>query len=586
MEIMQFIPQTPSPAIPDAGLLVSDKAGNVPRRTPPVSSAFAALFREMAAPSPPGVATAEVVGKSGLPAAAQDEAPVAAKPEKKEAETEESPSSAANESPLPMMLVANGIPTQMQSRNVAAQAEPVGTMAVSEGAGPGATVAQHGVLVKADEEMLSAVLSAAKPASLTPQPAMATRDASSANLQQQSNHVPAAAQPLVVAPPQVGDNQGLPDTVHSPAKPDVAPAILSKGGNAPPGAGESLAGDAKLQDLSGNRPPLPETVQVVASLAETTSPQQVNVDAAGQTPPSQTTVTATPAQPTVAPALQDMGGDAGKVQMPAITASSVTKEPEANQQQLAIQSRPATVTTAKSAQEKGVHQVRNDLQGAAELPEAKKADSTATAPDPAKVEIVFQEPSSRKEFSEGENKGGSGMNEKMPGTLHNGAVTDAPKNFAVPEPQPKTEAARSALSESIMTQVKEGLAAHDAKGQNHITISLKPAELGELKINVSMVDHRLKVEVVAENRMVKDVLMGNLDTLKENLSRQNLTMDRFDVQTGVGHGFNQSFGDEKWAPLNQSYKNFTSMTGPVDEGEEQGAGYLTAATNSLVDVRF
>lgn len=609
MEIMQTIPQSPPLALPDAGLMTSDKTGNVPGRTPSGSSAFSALLREMASSSPLGMAMEKLTGKSGM-ATAQEEAADASKPGKKEPETEESPSSAANEPTLPMMIAANGmpmavasiLPTQMQPRNMAARTEPVGTTAVVEGLNPAATVAQQQEgFVKTDEEMVlpDGVLSAAKPALLTPQPSMAGKDASPAIISlQPSNSMSAtgqlvsAAQPVMVAPtlPQGADNHELPDTVHPSAKQDVTAAIMPKVENVAAAPGEPVAGDAKPLPLSSNRPAFPETVQFVAKAPETTSLQQVNVNAAGQTAPSQLTLTATPAQPTAASALQGSGGNAGEVQIPVITELSVTTQPDTNQQQSPAQSPSDPVVNAKSAQGKAVHQARYEanqhLRGAVEPPEAKSADSIVTALDPAEVEVVFQEPSSRKESFDGENSGRSGMNEKMPGTLHNGAVTDASKNFSVPEPQPKTEGTKTALSESILAQVKDGVAAHDAKGHSQITISLKPAELGELKINVSMVDQRLKVEVVAENRMVKDALMSNLDSLKEALQKQNFTMDKFDVQTGVGHGFNQSFGDEKWMPRNQSHKNFTNMAGPIDEGVEQRVSYLTTGNNSLVDVRF
>lgn len=617
MEIMQTIPQSPPSALAGAGLMTSDKTDHVPVRTPSGSSAFAALLRAMASSSPLGMAMEEVPGKSGMQAAVQEEAAVASSPGKKESETEESPSSAADGLPLPMMVAVNGmpmavasiLPTQMQPQDMAARTEPVETTAVAERLNPAAKVVQQqGVFVKTDGAMVlsEGVVSAAKPTQLTQQASMANRDASSADiLLQQSNPVPATeqlvsvAQPAMVVQklPQLTDNHELPDTVHPSAKPDVIPAITPKVENVAAAPGEPVVIDAKPLPQSSSHPAFPETVQFVAKAPETTSPQQVNVNAAGQTAPSQPLLTATPAQPTATPAqptaasaLQGSGNNAGEIQMPVITELSATKQPETKQQQSPAQPPADPVVIAKAVQEKAVQKVHYEanqhLHTAAEPPVAKSADPIATALDPAKVEVVFQEPSSRKEFFEGENSGRSGMNEKMPGALHNGAVTDLSKNFSVPELQPKTEGTKTALSESILAQIKDGVAAHDARGHNQITISLKPAELGELKINVSMVDQRLKVEVVAENRMVKDVLMSNLDNLKESLLKQNLTMDKFDVQTGVGHGFNQSSGDEKWVPRNQSHKNFTSVVGPIDEGAEQRVGYLTTGNNSLVDVRF
>ncbi|WP_054697470.1 flagellar hook-length control protein FliK [Geotalea toluenoxydans] len=117
-------------------------------------------------------------------------------------------------------------------------------------------------------------------------------------------------------------------------------------------------------------------------------------------------------------------------------------------------------------------------------------------------------------------------------------------------------------------------------------MTLNPAELGELKINVSMEGQRLKVEVVAENAMVRDVLMANIDTLKESLSKQNVTMERFNVSTGGNYGFSQQSGGEKWVPQNRSYNNYAAMGGTFAEGEEKRVSYLTGTGQGLVDVRF
>lgn len=100
------------------------------------------------------------------------------------------------------------------------------------------------------------------------------------------------------------------------------------------------------------------------------------------------------------------------------------------------------------------------------------------------------------------------------------------------------------FSEHIHRQVREKLESGDyASNKGDITLKLHPEELGELKINLRMEDQRLKVEIVTENRAVKEALMQNLDTLKETLSRQNITMDRFNVSTDLREGFQQGSRD-------------------------------------------
>ncbi|WP_136524420.1 flagellar hook-length control protein FliK [Geomonas ferrireducens] len=148
----------------------------------------------------------------------------------------------------------------------------------------------------------------------------------------------------------------------------------------------------------------------------------------------------------------------------------------------------------------------------------------------------------------------------------------------------KQAQARSLLHESILAQVKEGVVTHDGKGNGQMSIRLNPGELGELKIQVRMENNRLNVEVQADNRMVKDLLLGNLDSLKEALSGKNLTMDGFNVSTGGG-GFNGPLNEERGNQKQQQPQRFARGAG-YDGQDAPRVNYLTAEVNSLLDVRF
>ncbi|NTV85066.1 MAG: flagellar hook-length control protein FliK, partial [Bacteroidales bacterium] len=95
-----------------------------------------------------------------------------------------------------------------------------------------------------------------------------------------------------------------------------------------------------------------------------------------------------------------------------------------------------------------------------------------------------------------------------------------------------TEGGGNVSSEQILDQVRSRLAEHRIDPDNgQVTLRLHPQELGELKISVRMDDQRLRVEIVAENRTVKDALMQNIASLKVALARLNLEVKRFNVTT-------------------------------------------------------
>ncbi|SNB47056.1 flagellar hook-length control protein FliK [Geobacter sp. DSM 9736] len=141
--------------------------------------------------------------------------------------------------------------------------------------------------------------------------------------------------------------------------------------------------------------------------------------------------------------------------------------------------------------------------------------------------------------------------------------------------------------EQIMAQVKEQLEFQPmTKDQGEVTLKLRPAELGELKIRLQMADQVLKVEIVAQNQTVKDALMQNMDTLRETLSRQNITMDRFAVSTG-GQGPEQGFREGKRTGRTRSYPSLNAATGVAGADDAPTvATHWKARGSSLIDLRL
>ena len=124
---------------------------------------------------------------------------------------------------------------------------------------------------------------------------------------------------------------------------------------------------------------------------------------------------------------------------------------------------------------------------------------------------------------------------------------NSPTLSAKPGP---TEPARQDVPEQVMHQVKERLVQHDVKqGSQQITLTLSPDSLGELKMNLNLQGQKLSVEIVTENRTVRDAIIQHTDSLKESLARQNITMESFDVTTGGKGSGNQGQNQSAWSEL-------------------------------------
>ena len=153
--------------------------------------------------------------------------------------------------------------------------------------------------------------------------------------------------------------------------------------------------------------------------------------------------------------------------------------------------------------------------------------------------------------------------------------------------QLQPENARIPVQEHIMNQVKEKLAQYEpASRAETITMKLNPGELGELKINMRMEDMRLKVDIVAQNQMVKDTIMQNVDSLRDMMSKQNITIDRFDVSTGGGQGSNQAFREGRNAAGSMPYIPYNVTPASGEEITVQKTGYWDSNDNQLVNLRF
>ncbi|RNC70717.1 MAG: flagellar hook-length control protein FliK [Desulfuromonadales bacterium] len=224
---------------------------------------------------------------------------------------------------------------------------------------------------------------------------------------------------------------------------------------------------------------------------------------------------------------------------------------------------------------------------------AETAGQTETAPlagvKPQEVEVVIGSGAEERQSAGEQGKGGGQTADTK--ALAAPVQSDAVKSF---EPTlqgtTKTEHQSShGLRDSIMAQVKEGIAHREPSGNGQIAIRLNPAELGELRINVQVVDQHVKVEVLAANSQVRDILLGNLDSLKENFSRQNLTMTGFDVSTGTGQGFDQFFREGRATGQGTTKTLYTQ--GMMEEDETTAVQavesfYYTDRRDSILDVRL
>jgi len=201
----------------------------------------------------------------------------------------------------------------------------------------------------------------------------------------------------------------------------------------------------------------------------------------------------------------------------------------------------------------------------------------------------------------GENKSGSNENETPEGGAggnfqphvftHQVKTGDPVTASSAPTAVPNSAAQTATVPEQVVHQVRERFVTHETKpGSEQIVLRLNPEHLGELKVNLNLEGQRLKVEIVAENRMVRDSLMQHTEALKESLSRQNITMDSFEVTTG-GNGSAESGRNQgAWRELAQQRQHNTWMPDGGYRLAQQVspalAAYQAKSEHTMVDLHF
>lgn len=145
--------------------------------------------------------------------------------------------------------------------------------------------------------------------------------------------------------------------------------------------------------------------------------------------------------------------------------------------------------------------------------------------------------------------------------------------------------------EQVARQVFERLGTHEFKqGSDQISLRLSPEHLGNVQLNLRMEEQGLKLEIITEQRGVREALLRQGDELKETLARQNIRIDSFDVSTGNLGG--QSQQQREWRQMNAEQRMYHAQhTSAARGGAEiqdslQGVQYFAPQYQSTIDVRF
>ena|GEM_PF-6378229 len=88
------------------------------------------------------------------------------------------------------------------------------------------------------------------------------------------------------------------------------------------------------------------------------------------------------------------------------------------------------------------------------------------------------------------------------------------------------------LQQLTVEQITQGVLRSIKNSDHHLTLTLYPKELGEVKVDIQMRGNQLSASFVMENHKVKEAMESNMGEFKENLERRGFSLGEMSVSVG------------------------------------------------------
>jgi len=152
----------------------------------------------------------------------------------------------------------------------------------------------------------------------------------------------------------------------------------------------------------------------------------------------------------------------------------------------------------------------------------------------------------------------------------------------------KNQKPSTPLPNYLLDQMGRQIAKAINRGDGVIRFQLKPPEMGIVKLEMQLSDNHLSLSVAAENSTVKELLLSNIQELRETLQTQGIKIDKLDIQ--LNNDFNQSLANFQEGQHKESKaksgdgvrEDFVNNDESVDGGVHNRASPRSDSTIELV----
>jgi flagellar hook-length control protein FliK len=143
---------------------------------------------------------------------------------------------------------------------------------------------------------------------------------------------------------------------------------------------------------------------------------------------------------------------------------------------------------------------------------------------------------------------------------------------------------RGYIPVTLVDQVGKQISTSILRGDQFVTLQLKPPDLGKVNIKIDIKDHNLKLSMTAEHHTAKELLLNNIHELKEALVQHGVKLEKVDVQ--INHNFGQSLnaskeGTDSRQEWRQDFNEEEFHSDNHAEGTHEGLINITSGSNLL-----
>ncbi len=134
----------------------------------------------------------------------------------------------------------------------------------------------------------------------------------------------------------------------------------------------------------------------------------------------------------------------------------------------------------------------------------------------------------------------------------------------------------------LIKQIGKQISRSIIKGDRVLKLQLRPPDLGALKVQIDIKDNVLKLGLVTENNSVRELLLSNVNNLRESLTANGIKLERMDVDINQDFSRSMEFAreggnDEPGFGHENGYPD-----GVEDRGNEEAARMPSSARSDLL----